>query len=175
MNYDEIIGFAKEKHGNQKRRGGELYFYHVKEVGELAKEIAYQMSDKYHFTEEEIELMQYAGFLHDTIEDTNTNYDHIMNITNEKVAGWIAVLSNDKRLPKVLRREIYNNGIKNACIQIKIIKLADIYSNLIGIRGNEGEEWIAAFKLKAQNMLECLRAELSDNLYYKKCEDIIRA
>lgn len=172
---NEVIEFAKRKHGSQKRKGGGLYFNHVLEVGDMAAKIALDLVDSYPYLAQEITMIKYAGYLHDTIEDTNTNYDHILQLTNDTVAQWVASLSNDKRLPKVLRRTAYNNVIKNSCIEIKIIKLSDIYSNLIGIQGNEGEQWIKEFKMKAHEMLKSLDTELSKNEYYGKCMQIIRS
>ena len=158
---NEVLEYVKMQHGSQKRKGGELYYNHAVEVGEIAKTIALKMTEEYVFLKDDIEFIEYAAILHDTIEDTSSNYDNIAELTNTKVADWVSLLSNDKRLPREYRRALYDKTIGNACLQVKIIKLADIYSNLIGIRGTEGEVWIKGFKEKSRKALESLGDELS--------------
>jgi|TergutMp193P3_1026864.scaffolds.fasta_scaffold20846_4 (p)ppGpp synthase/HD superfamily hydrolase len=166
---NEVLEYAKMKHGSQRRRGGELYYNHVVEVGEVAKAIALKMVGEYTFLQADIEFIEYAGILHDTIEDTNTNYDIIAELVNTKVADWVSFLSNDKRLPREYRRALYDKIIRSACIQVKIIKLADVYSNLVGIRGTEGDIWISGFKEKSRKVLEFLSDELSKTTVFLEC------
>jgi len=170
MDKIKILDFCKIKHLNQKRRGGELYIDHLIETAEITTDIAKELSNQYPFLSNQIDDLYIAGLLHDTIEDTNTDYEDILELTNEKVALWIKNLSNDKRLPSEIRRQLYYNDIKNSCIEIKIVKLGDIFSNLNGLNGKEGETWILQFLEKAKMTLKSLDPELTDTQYYHKCQ-----
>jgi (p)ppGpp synthase/HD superfamily hydrolase len=170
MNKINILDFCKIKHKNQKRRGGAPYIDHLIETAKITTYIAKELSNKYTFLKNEIDDLYVTGLLHDTIEDTNTDYEDILELTNEKIALWVKNLSNDKRLPSEIRRHLYYNDIKNSCIEIKIVKLADIFSNLEGINGKEGNLWILMFLEKAKTTLNTLEPELIETQYYNKCK-----
>jgi (p)ppGpp synthase/HD superfamily hydrolase len=72
-----------------------------------------------------------AAALHDTIEDTTTDYDDLKKEFGEDVAAWVAVLSKDKRLEERPREETYVHGLADAPWQVKVCKLADIVDNLL--------------------------------------------
>src|SRR5436190_19977054 len=46
-----------------------------------------------------------AALLHDTIEDTTTDYDDVAEHFGPEVAGWVAQLTKDKRLEDGPREE----------------------------------------------------------------------
>jgi guanosine-3',5'-bis(diphosphate) 3'-pyrophosphohydrolase len=71
-----------------------------------------------------------AALLHDTIEDTNTDYDDLLVHFGPEVAGWVSTLSKDKRLEDEPREEAYILGLAAAEWPVKACKLADIYDNL---------------------------------------------
>jgi (p)ppGpp synthase/HD superfamily hydrolase len=71
-----------------------------------------------------------AAVLHDTIEDTTTDYDDVAEHFGEPVAGWVAALSKDKRLPEPEREQKYRETLARSGWQVKVCKLADIYDNL---------------------------------------------
>jgi len=173
MNKEEILNFCKEKHKNQKRRGGESYINHLIETANISIEIVNELSNKYSYLSKEIDVIYAAALLHDTIEDTNTDYEDILGLTNEQTTSWITSLSNDKRLPSEMRRFLYYKKISNSCIEIKILKQADIFSNLNGLNGKEGDEWISQFINKARMTLESLEPELVDTKYFNECQKLI--
>jgi (p)ppGpp synthase/HD superfamily hydrolase len=71
-----------------------------------------------------------AALLHDTIEDTATDCDDIMELFGPEVAKWVAALTKDMRLPHDEREDNYAKGLAAADWQVKALKLADIYDNL---------------------------------------------
>src|SRR5262245_8538104 len=75
-----------------------------------------------------------AALLHDTIEDTTTDYDDLEEQFGEKVAGWVAALTKDKRLPDDEREEAYMATLAAADPAVKVAKLADIFDNLTDSR-----------------------------------------
>lgn len=173
MNRNEVREFCEKRHKYQLRKSGEPYINHVVEVAVIAEKLAKEITNDFPYLKEELDSIFCAGLLHDVIEDTNTDYEDIVRITNKRVANWISKLSNDKRIPVEIRTSIYYNEIQCSCIEIKIIKLADIYSNLIGIKGNEGYEWISHFVNKVKDGLAVLSPELITLDVYVECSKII--
>ena len=71
-----------------------------------------------------------AALLHDTIEDTSTDCDDIIERFGEDVAEWVAALTKDMRLPHDDREDAYAKRSRHADWQVKALKLADMYDNL---------------------------------------------
>ena len=71
-----------------------------------------------------------AALLHDTLEDTPTDYDDLADLFGADVAGWVAALSKDVRLPDADREAEYKRVLAAAPWPVQVCKLADIYDNL---------------------------------------------
>lgn len=71
-----------------------------------------------------------AALLHDTIEDTATDCDDIIEQFGVEVARWVAALTKDMRLPHDQREDAYVKVLAEAPWQVKALKLADLYDNL---------------------------------------------
>ena len=71
-----------------------------------------------------------AGILHDAIEDTTADFDEIAEATSLEVAQLVSALTKDMRIPEVRREEVYDQQMKQAPWQVRLIKLADVYDNL---------------------------------------------
>lgn len=71
-----------------------------------------------------------AAVLHDTVEDTTTDFDDIEKEFGKDVATWVAWLSKDKREKEGYREKHYVARLRNAPDPVKLAKLADIYDNL---------------------------------------------
>jgi guanosine-3',5'-bis(diphosphate) 3'-pyrophosphohydrolase len=71
-----------------------------------------------------------AAVLHDTIEDTTTDFDDLEERFGAEVAGWVSLLSKDKRMKDAARERAYCEDLRAAPWQVKVCKLADIYDNL---------------------------------------------
>ena len=76
-----------------------------------------------------------AALLHDTVEDTTTDFDDLAERFSPEVAQWVALLSKDKRLPEDEREAAYVKGLQTAPWQVKACKLADVYDNLSDLDG----------------------------------------
>lgn len=163
--------FAIVKHGNQKRRGGEMYFHHIFEVEKISQNILKKL--KCDLTVEDEKNILMASILHDTIEDTNVDYEDIIQLTNENVANLVEKLSNDKRIPKHQREVLYLKTISDSSLDVQIIKLADILSNLKGIKGNEEVTWKVDFCNKCTLFLNQLNHELKELDEYTEAFSII--
>ena len=68
--------------------------------------------------------------LHDTIEDTTTDCDDIIEKFGPEVAKWVAAVTKETRLPHDEREAAYAKGLAAADWQAKVVKLADLYDNI---------------------------------------------
>ncbi len=117
----QAVAFAARAHQGQLRKDGRTpYASHPFRVCLVATEV-------FGFHDPEILV---AAILHDTIEDTTTDYDDIVAMFGPNVAEWVRLLSKDKRLPEIEREEDYVRGLVSACWQVQVLKLADVYDNL---------------------------------------------
>lgn len=79
--------FARAKHGDTIDDSGELVFHaHLEKVAELLRVVA----------PEDANLIA-AGYLHDTIEDTETTYDELVEAFNRDVADLVMEVTQEGR------------------------------------------------------------------------------
>jgi (p)ppGpp synthase/HD superfamily hydrolase len=71
-----------------------------------------------------------AALLHDTIEDTGTDYDELHEGFGRDVADAVAALTKNMALPEVDRERDYDARLARAAWRPVLIKLADCYDNL---------------------------------------------
>jgi (p)ppGpp synthase/HD superfamily hydrolase len=118
----EAVSFASRAHHGQRRKDGRYpYISHVYRVAMIVRQV-FGIDDPAVLT---------AAVLHDTIEDTTTDFDDIEEHFGAEIAGWVALLSKDKRMPDKAREEAYRAGLAAAPWQVKVCKLADICDNLM--------------------------------------------
>ena len=113
--------FARRKHQHQFRRDGVTpYVEHPKAVMAILR-------DEFGVTD--VETLA-AGLLHDTIEDTATDYDEVYERFGRRVAELVAVLTKDKRLPEAKRERLYFAQLARAPLPARLCKLADSLHNV---------------------------------------------
>jgi guanosine-3',5'-bis(diphosphate) 3'-pyrophosphohydrolase len=118
----EAVAFAARAHQGQLRKDGRTpYVSHVFRVCLVLRQ-TFGIDDDAVLT---------ASVLHDTIEDTTTDFDDLAELFGPQVAGWVALLSKDKRQQDGLREEAYKKGLASTPWQVKACKLADVYDNLL--------------------------------------------
>src|SRR5207247_7086248 len=84
----EAIAFAARAHRGQLRKDGQTpYASHVFRVCLILRD-AFDVTDH---------RVLAAAVLHDTVEDTTTDFDDLAEDFDPEVAGWVAALSKDKR------------------------------------------------------------------------------
>src|SRR3954467_8940035 len=87
----DAIAFAARAHRGQLRKDGQTpYVSHVFRVCLILHEV-FAVADAEALT---------AAVLHDTVEDTTTDFDDLQKQFGAQVAGWVAALSKDKRRPE---------------------------------------------------------------------------
>src|SRR5437667_9713105 len=94
----EAAAFAARAHHGQLRKDGETpYVSHVFRVCLILGNV---------FGMDDCQLLTTA-LLHDTVEDTTTDFDDLEDRFGREVAQWVAYLSKDKRLPERAREKTY--------------------------------------------------------------------
>ena len=131
----EAYHFAAAKHVGQRRKGvaAEPYVNHLTEVAELAALAT---------GGEDVEVIV-AAVLHDTVEDTDTSFAEIGVRFGARVAGLVAEVTDDKTLPKAVRKQAQVEHAAHASRGAKIIKLADKTSNLRAMAFSPPKGWPA--------------------------------
>jgi len=96
-----------------------------------------------------------AAFLHDTIEDTTTDYDDIEQNFGAEVAETVAAMSKNMLLPEAAREKDYDERLAAGPWQARLIKLADVYDNSIDVA--KGTEAAEKFRDKRRRAIELAR------------------
>jgi guanosine-3',5'-bis(diphosphate) 3'-pyrophosphohydrolase len=121
----EAASFAARAHRSQVRKDGVTpYVAHPFRVSLIVRHV---------FGIDDPDFLA-AALLHDTIEDTTTDYDDLAERFGNKVAGWVGALTKDMRLPEAEREAAYMAKLAAAEPAVKIAKLADIFDNLTDSR-----------------------------------------
>lgn len=113
--------FARERHGNQKRKTGEPYIVHPLNVSLILSELGM-----------DIETVV-AGLLHDVLEDTQTSYDELKEIFGENVANLVEGVTKIGKIKyKSEQAENYRKLILATAKdpRVIILKLADRLDNM---------------------------------------------
>jgi len=118
----EAAELAARRHLGQQRkgRGNEPYINHLAEVANLLA-AATDGADA--------ELVA-AGWLHDTIEDTETTREELAAKFSERVASLVVEVTDDMNLPKAPRRQKQIEDAPHKSPGAKLIKIADKISNI---------------------------------------------
>ena len=114
--------FAARRHSGMARkgRGNEPYVNHLAEVANLLA-VATSGTDA--------ELVA-AGWLHDTIEDTDTTREELAQEFGTRVADIVAEVTDDMSLPKDRRRQKQIEDAPHKSPDAKLVKIADKISNV---------------------------------------------
>jgi len=113
MNIEVIKEFVKKKHKNQKRKQGTPFYNHPFSVAQMLKDKGFDIN------------YQLAGLFHDLLEDTDTSYEEIVELSNESVAQAVKLLTKTEGY----NNEVYLEAIKNNDMALNV-KLADRINNL---------------------------------------------
>lgn len=81
-----------------------------------------------------------AAVLHDVLEDTPTRADEVEQRFGARVRSLVEALSDDKSLPRPRRRQITLDELPEMDAQVKVIKLADLSSNIKLLPPNWSDE-----------------------------------
>ncbi|MDE5442068.1 HD domain-containing protein [Bradyrhizobium sp. CSA207] len=118
----EAAELAAHRHNGMSRkgRGKEPYINHLAEVANL-------LATATDGTDAELVA---AGWLHDSIEDTDTTREELAQKFSERVASLVAECTDDVSLPKPERRRRQVIDAPKKSTGAKLIKIADKISNI---------------------------------------------
>lgn len=116
---EKAIIFATEKHKGQVRKGTTIpYITHCLDVMQLLQRME---ADK---------NVIIAGILHDTLEDTNTSWEELVEKFGTDVANLVAEHTQDESLPWEEKRQKFIDSLDTASLRLKKLVLADKLANL---------------------------------------------
>lgn len=148
----EAVAFAARAHqGKLRKDGATPYVSHVFRVCLVLRHV---------FGIDDPRALM-AAVLHDTLEDTDTDFDDLKEEFGAEVAGWVAALSKDKRLPEEQREQEYAQALARAPWQVQACKLADIYDNVMD-SVHSGPEQHAHVLQRAHYYLDALKPQLRE-------------
>jgi guanosine-3',5'-bis(diphosphate) 3'-pyrophosphohydrolase len=129
----KALRFSAEKHRNQRRKDAEAspYINHPIQVTETLWTIG-EVRDV---------TLLVASILHDTIEDTETSPDEIKGEFGEDVLALVLEVTDDKSLPKQVRKQLQVETAPHKTRNAKLLKLADKISNVQAIITSPPSDW----------------------------------
>ena len=121
----ESYEFAKQHHGEQRRKSGELYITHPLAVAQI-------VAEELHLDSESIE----AALLHDVIEDTDATYDDVAKLTSPTVADLVEGVSKLTRIQYATKEDEQMENLRKMLIamskdiRVILIKISDRLHNM---------------------------------------------
>lgn len=118
----EALDFAAQRHSAQRRKGPDAapYVNHLIEVATLVANVA---------GIDDVEVLM-AAVLHDVLEDTPTTSREVSERFGPRVCRYVESLSDDRSLPRRRRRELILEQLPDMEEVVKVVKLADLTSNI---------------------------------------------
>ena len=125
--------FAAQKHKDQRRKDKEVspYINHPISVAKIISEIG---------KIEDPEVLA-AALLHDTLEDTETTVEELIDHFGERVCSLVQEVTDDKNLPKMERKQRQIEHAKEISEGAALIKLGDKISNVTDITNTPPTSW----------------------------------
>jgi guanosine-3',5'-bis(diphosphate) 3'-pyrophosphohydrolase len=162
----DAVAFAARAHQGQLRKDGKTpYASHPFRVCLIVRDI---------FGIDDPRVLA-AAVLHDTIEDTTTDFDDLAKHFGREVAEWVAQLSKDKRLQENGREQQYVASLAAAGWQVQVCKLGDVCDNLLDLDQMPTEKRSQSLN-RARTYLEALRASLKPEAHaaYEMVAEVYR-
>ena len=125
--------FAAKKHRDQRRKDKAVspYINHPISVAKIISEIG---------NVEDPEVLA-AALLHDTLEDTETTVEELIDNFGERVCSLVEEVTDDKTLPKFERKQRQIDHAKELTDGAALIKLGDKISNVTDITNTPPTNW----------------------------------
>jgi guanosine-3',5'-bis(diphosphate) 3'-pyrophosphohydrolase len=128
------LSFAAEKHKKQRRKDADASPY-INHPIALSNVLAIEGG----IVNNEVLC---AAVLHDTIEDTETTEEELRKMFGDKITSIVLEVTDDKKLPKEVRKQLQIEHAPHASIEAKLVKLADKICNLRDIIASPPQDWI---------------------------------
>src|SRR5207237_8837529 len=127
------LAFAAHKHRDQRRKDAEAspYINHPIALADV-------LVNEGGVTDVEVLC---AALLHDTVEDTATTHEELVNAFGSRVARIVAEVTDDKTLPKAERKRLQIEHAASVSSEAKLVKLADKLCNLRDVADRPPAKW----------------------------------
>lgn len=151
----EALAFASRKHRHQRRKDPEASPYINHPI--MLADILWNEAGVRDLT------AVVACILHDTVEDTATTLAEIEHAFGAHIASVVAEVTDDKTLPKHVRKQLQVVHAKSASHQAKLVKLADKIANLRDLTTSPPASWsqerIAEYFEWSRSVIDALRGD----------------
>jgi guanosine-3',5'-bis(diphosphate) 3'-pyrophosphohydrolase len=129
----KALNFAAQKHCNQRRKDQDAspYINHPIALANLL----------WNETGVTDAIVIVAALLHDTIEDTQTTPEELEQLFGQDVCLLVAEVTDDKSLPKHVRKQLQIDHASSLSHRARLIKLADKISNLRDMVASPPANW----------------------------------
>ena len=129
----KALAFAAHKHRDQRRKDAQAspYINHPIALADL-------LVNEGGVTDVEVLC---AALLHDTVEDTATTPQELAEAFGSRVAGIVAEVTDDKKLPKAERKRLQIEHAAGLSPEAKLVKLADKICNLRDVAHRPPAHW----------------------------------
>ncbi|MBA6157205.1 bifunctional (p)ppGpp synthetase/guanosine-3',5'-bis(diphosphate) 3'-pyrophosphohydrolase [Tenacibaculum sp. S7007] len=165
--YQKALKFAGQKHSNQKVPGTKAnYLLHISNVA-MEVIMAYNFESSFN-----LNFAIQIAILHDTIEDTDTNYEEIKKIFGQDIAMGVQALTKNENLKSKSERMLDSlNRINTLQKEVGIVKIADRITNLQSPPEHWSREKIIKYHKEAQIISDLLKEK--NNYLNKRLESKI--
>ncbi|HEY5735070.1 MAG TPA: HD domain-containing protein [Nitrosopumilus sp.] len=158
--------FAKNKHSGQfKLDGITPYSKHLDDVVNRLKSLG--VIDK---------QLLCAGWLHDTIDNTDTTFDDLYEQFESEITVIVSSLSKDMTLPRKKREQAYVIQLKEISFNAKLLKLCDISANLSDLKNYEASKSKKLRQVKQKrHYLNIIKNDLIGNSNYPYIQSLLES
>ncbi len=129
----KAMRFSAEKHNDQRRKDSKSspYINHPIQVAETLYSVGGVRN----------EALLAAAILHDTIEDTDATAEDLRQEFGEEILGLVLEVTDDKSLPKDVRKQLQVETAAHKSPSAKLLKLADKICNVGDIVNSPPADW----------------------------------
>ena len=129
----KALAFAAHKHRDQRRKDADAspYINHPIALADV-------LVNEAGVTDAEVLC---AALLHDTVEDTATTHEELVDAFGSRIARIVAEVTDDKRLPKAERKRLQVEHAPHISREAKLVKLADKLVNLRDVADRPPSGW----------------------------------
>ena len=156
----KALAFAAHKHRDQRRKDPEASPY-INHPIALANVLVSEGGVA------DIEVLC-AALLHDTVEDTATTHEELVNAFGSRIARTVAEVTDDKKLPKAERKRLQVEHAASLSREAKLVKLADKICNLRDVAERPPASWDLARRREyfdwAKRVVDGLRGVSTDEM-----------
>lgn len=149
----QALLLAVERHAGQFRAGSKSpYVVHPIRVARLAAATARAQG----LSDHEVDRIELAAFLHDTLEDTTTTYEELALAFSAQVADIVLELTQDMTLEKPERRRRMLAKAGAMSFEARMVKLADRLDNVREMDAL-GEAFVDTYATEALVLVRAMR------------------